>query len=140
QRSEANLSTIFNNADTGYILFDSRFKILSFNQLAQKFIKTEYHKPLVKDAYSKNYFSREQQIVLEKKLRKKAEGTILNYEANFFQPDGSVRWYYTRFFHVRNAENKVFGIIMALTDITERKVSELERDKITTDLIQHNKD
>src|SRR6186713_249946 len=50
QKSEANLRTIVNNTDTGYVLIDPDFKVIFFNQHAAKFVESELHKTLVEGA------------------------------------------------------------------------------------------
>src|ERR1700741_4394047 len=41
QQSETNLHTIFDNTDTIYILIDTDFRIVSYNQRARDFAKKE---------------------------------------------------------------------------------------------------
>src|SRR5581483_1658617 len=56
------------------------------------------------------------------------------------RPGGTIRWYDARWVGVGNEHNENIGFILAFDDITERKLSELERDRITADLVQRNKD
>lgn len=140
QRSEANLRTIFDHADTGYILFDTSLRIASFNQLAQKFSTEDLSRPLEEGAYCLDYFRADRRELLKSIIEDALRNKLTNYEINYPQSDGTDRWYYVRFLPVSNADHKNFGVIMALTDVTERKMSELQREKITNDLIQRNKD
>jgi len=45
-----------------------------------------------------------------------------------------------RWLNVKNSDNRSCGFILANKDITEAKIAALERERITNDLIQHNKD
>jgi signal transduction histidine kinase len=54
--------------------------------------------------------------------------------------DGSIRWYETRWVGVGDEKKENIGFILALKDITERKISDNERDKMTADLVQRYKD
>ncbi|HKO79029.1 MAG TPA: PAS domain-containing sensor histidine kinase, partial [Chitinophagaceae bacterium] len=50
----------------------------------------------------------------------------INYESSYPQKDGSINWYYVRMFPIRNNEGKVFGMMVAVSDITEKKLLEQE--------------
>jgi PAS domain S-box-containing protein len=140
QKSEANLRTIFDNADTSYILLDSDLKIVSFNHQAdEEFIK-QFSKPLVEGETFTQYElvdRKERAIEMFKKVLK---GDHIQYEDNFNQPDGTISWYSMRLSPVSDNKKKIIGVLIAITDITPRKIAELEREKITTDLVQRNKD
>jgi PAS domain S-box-containing protein len=140
KKSEANLRTIFDNTDTSYVLFNDAMQIVSFNGLAQKYSQQQNHKDLVINRPIKEYFSEERwPFILELLDKVKRDGSF-DYELNFKKADGSIRWHHVRWLVVKNSENKNFGFILSNKDITEAKLAALEREKITTDLIRHNKD
>ncbi|MEO6849560.1 MAG: PAS domain S-box protein, partial [Mucilaginibacter sp.] len=140
KKSEANLRTIFNNTDTAYILFSVELKIVSFNTLAQKYSEEQNHKKLKANHCIKDYFSAERWPAIQDILEKLRKGKTVNYELKIVKDDGSVRWHDVRWLNVKTSANKHSGFILANKDITEAKVAELERERITADLIQHNKD
>jgi PAS domain S-box-containing protein len=140
KKSEANLRTIFDNTDTSYVLFDDDLTIISFNGLAQKFSQEQNHRDLVVGHSIKEYFSPERwQFVLDLLEKVRSNGSF-DYELNYKKPDGGIKWHSVRWLIVKNAENKNWGFILTNKDITEAKLAALEREKITTDLIRHNKD
>ena len=138
-KSEANLHTIFDNADTGYIFIDTGLNILSFNKPAENFTNDDLHKHLKEGTYAIDYFPEERQAFMKRKMLDALNGTTMIHELKYTQPDGSNRWYFMRFYPVYNQE-KVIGVILSLNDVTERKMSEIHRQQITHDLIQRSKD
>jgi signal transduction histidine kinase len=54
--------------------------------------------------------------------------------------DGTIKWYDARWVGVADDNGQNIGFILAFNDITERKHAELERERITADLVQRNKD
>lgn len=139
EKSEANLHTIFDNSDTGYILMDNDLAIISFNKPAQKFSEEDLNKTLVTGTNAIEYFSKERQAFMRKKSLEAIAGKSINHEVKYPQNNGTSRWYFIRFYPVYNFEKKVFGVVLALNDVTERKISELYRQKITHELLQRNK-
>ena len=62
------------------------------------------------------------------------------YETSYELKDGSVKWYEVRWESVVSEQKENMGFVLAFKDITERKMSELERDLMTADLVQRNND
>jgi PAS domain S-box-containing protein len=139
RKSEANLQTIFDNGDTAYILIDTNLRIVSFNQPAKKFAGEELGCHLHEGKYSLDCFTAGRSANISNALQKALTGEAVNYEMKYPQPDNSDKWYYARYFPVLN-NGKIQGIILALTDITERKVIERETLALVDKLQSKNKD
>jgi signal transduction histidine kinase len=73
-------------------------------------------------------------------LQKVLKGETVNYETRDSQLSQWAKWYSIRHFPVINDEKKIFGIIMAVSDITERKQSESETSNLVDSLHSKNKD
>lgn len=140
KKSEANLRTIFDNTDAAYILFSADMRIVSFNAIAQRYSEEQNNQTLVVNTPIKNYFSAERWPFIQQLLGRVAADETVNYELSFTRPDGSVHWNDVRWLNVKNQDNENWGFILANNDITETKTAALERERITADLIQHNKD
>ena len=140
QQSEANLRSIFENTDTAYVLLDMNLCVLSFNQPAFKFSVSHLEKELSIGSYIVNYFSDTKQAVVRKSVKDARAGMDLSYEVSYPDHNGYEKWYYAHFHPVWSPEKNILGVIMSLRDITERKMSELQEKKITSELIQRNKD
>ncbi|MHB8207112.1 PAS domain-containing sensor histidine kinase [Mucilaginibacter sp.] len=140
KKSEANLRTIFDNTDSAYILFDTNLQILSFNLLAQKYSEQNNKKPLAIGRYINEYFSAERWLLILEILKKLAAGETVSYEMSSIDDDGTTNWHHIRWLNVKNNDNKNWGYILTNKDITETKTATLERERITNDLTQHNRD
>lgn len=139
-QSKANLKTIFDTTEIAYTLLDVNFKTVSFNIEAQNFSRKELHREGKEGDYLPDYFLVDRRDNIEAALKAVLQGKHVSYESNYPQPDGSLNWYQVKLYPIANSEDMVFGIMVAITNITERKNDELHRDNITAELIQRNKD
>ena len=136
QKSEANLHTIFDTTDTIYVLLDNNFQVMSFNQRAFEFFEKELHQPLRLYTNLINYFPEDRHQEVYKRIKTVMTGEHVNYESSYPQTDDSINWYYVRMFPIRNREGKIFGMMVAVSDITEKKLLEQE---ILTQKVQEQK-
>ncbi|HEV7782337.1 MAG TPA: PAS domain S-box protein [Chitinophagaceae bacterium] len=126
QKSEANLHTVFDTTDTIYVLLDMDFRIVSFNQRAADFTKNELHGRMMVNTPIADYFPGERRKDLRQRLKEVVDGDLVNYESSYVQPDGSMNWYYVRMFPVSGNTDNIFGLMIAVSDITEKKLLEQE--------------
>ena len=139
-KSEANLRTIFENTDTAYVLFSIDYVIISYNVLAQKYSQEQNGVMLEINRSVKDYFSAERWHFVAETLDRVTKGETVNYELSTVQSNGLVKWFEVRWLNVKDIDNQNRGFILANKEITEAKNAALERERITADLIQHNKD
>jgi PAS domain S-box-containing protein len=140
KKSEANLRTIFDNTDSAYILFDTNLQILSFNLLAQQYSEENNKKSLAIGRYINEYFSPERWPQIMEMLKKLSKGETISYELSIAGNNDVTKWHHIRWLNVKNNGNKNWGFILENKDITEIKTATLERERITNDLTQHNRD
>jgi len=125
QKSQANLLTILNNTNVSYVLMNAELKVVSFNQVAYDGFITFVNKELVEGSYIIDYFlDGEKENTLEK-CKRVLKGDEINYEKTYAFPNGTSIWYNTHLFPVKDNHNNVSGVIMALEDITSRKLAEM---------------
>ena len=124
QKSEANLQAILNTTDTAYALFDKDLRVLTFNQKAIEFVKSQYNHTPEKNDRLADYFPKQRYPEFSQFADGALKGNNINYEIDYPQPDGSVFWYYVRLFPITDENKQVLGMLMALYDITERKNTE----------------
>jgi PAS domain S-box-containing protein len=139
-QSETNLRSVFENTDLAIILFDNSLKIVSFNQNAQEFAINNYHRKLKIGNSASKYFPKEKKLIIDQINKCAIDQEIVTYETLFDLADGTKEWYDIRWVGVTNKKKEHAGIIMTLENITEKKIAEMERDKMTADLTQRNKD
>jgi signal transduction histidine kinase len=140
QRSEANLGSIFDNTNKGYVLLDTKMNVILFNKIANE---------LAIPSFGRHYRYGENMYDMIKDINQKEfkancnavlEGKQVKFELNYPGLNNSVCWFDTRMFPITIDDGRNIGICISAEDITERKNRELERERITFDLIHRNKD
>ncbi len=140
QKSEANLRTIFDNTNVSYVLSDSKFKVLSFNPAAVITYANEFKVKLKEGDSLLDYVGEEKKHRTRKRFEKALSGEKVSYELSFKQEDETTTWYNVNMFAVTDDSNKLLGLIISSENITHRKNIEFERNKMLSDIVQHNKD
>ena len=140
QQSEANLRTIFDNADTGYALLDSSFNIISFNRKTYYFSTIHLEGPIEVGKKAIDYFKPERKDIVRANLEKCLLGKTISYEVSYPGMNREETTWYNAGLNPVFSGGKVIGVIMSHKDITEKKKLELNEKKITADLLQRNKD
>jgi PAS domain S-box-containing protein len=125
-QSEANLRTIFDNTDTGYILLDKNLNIAAYNQIAYDSSKPQLGTHL---KTGENFIS-----ILPEKARQGANAVIqmvltgepTAHETEYIGNEGSITWYDVRMHCIKDKDQNILGICIASFDITARKMAEGE--------------
>lgn len=137
--SEANMKSVFDNTEIGYLLLDREYCVISFNQTMLDEYATLSGIKLKKGinflelilpervTYVKNIFEK---VVV-------SESTV-EYETYFL--GNGVPYYFTINIVPIKRHNVIIGFTLSAYDITIRKLMEMEREKITADLLQRNRD
>jgi PAS domain S-box-containing protein len=140
KKSEASLRTIFDNTRISYVLLDCEFKIVSCNQSAIGGFKTAFDLTLKQGNELVDYLPADRRVRVRASFGNALRGEKISYEACLPWLDGSAHWYQINIFPVLDGLKKVFGLIVTFEDITNRKNTELEKEKMTSDIIQRNQD
>jgi len=138
KKSEASLRTIFNNIDFSCILIDTDGNIVSFNELAQQFTRRNGDIVLAEGVSILDIVRKDRVPFISKVLDEVKKGKRINYQGNY-QHNGVDEWYDMTWFGIKNQDNEHLGYIFTNKNITEEKKSEIEREKITNDLLRRNK-
>jgi PAS domain S-box-containing protein len=139
-KSEANLKTIFENTDVAYVLCDAEHKIISFNSRANELCLEQFNKKLKAGGNTFSYFPKNKIPNVKQAIQRVLNSEMISYETSYNLIDGSIKWYEARWVNITNEKEENIGFMLAFKDITERKIADMERDKITADLVQRNKD
>ncbi len=139
-QSEANLRSVFENTDLIIVLFDNDLNIVSFNTNAKEKGRINFGRKLKVGASAYNYFPKERKTLIQQIVQRvhNCQETVC-YETSYFINE-SIIWYEVKWICVVNKDKESIGVILTLNDITEKKRTELERDRMTADLVQRNKD
>lgn len=138
-KSKADLRTILDNTEIGYILIDSNLNIASFNERAVSMTRYHFQKPLIEGSNALDYFSAERRTGIADIMKRALRGERIEYEISYPQPDGSFKWFNLLYTGITDINGNSLGLIMSITDINESKLAAMERDRITNDLIRRNK-
>jgi PAS domain S-box-containing protein len=126
QKSEANLHTIFDTTDTIYVLMDHDLRIISYNPRAFVFAKNELAHNIEISEYLLDYFPPEKQPLLLHYMKEVLTGKHINYEVSYPQANGLFNWYHVRMFPISRGDNNIYGLMLAVSDITQEKFLEQE--------------
>jgi PAS domain S-box-containing protein len=137
KKSEANLHTMFDNTDTSYVLLDRDFQIVSYNQRAIDFAHKELHHTMHSTDNFVDYFPLERRSALSIWMKRAIRGEQISYEIPYSLEDGSLTWYYVRMFQIANDQKEILGIMVAVSDITERKLTEQKLRQSVEQLTYH---
>ena len=136
QQSEANLHTLFNNTDTIYVLLDQQLKIISYNPRAIDFAGNELGHTIKTSDYFIDYFPKERQTELIYQMNTVLKGEKANYDVSYKRPNGDVYWYNVRMLPIIYSGNTVHGMMLAVSDITQKKQLE---DELLTQKVQEQR-
>ena len=136
QKSEANLHTIFDTTDTIYVLMDHDLRIISYNPRAFAFAKNELGHSMEISEYILDYFPPEKQPLLLFYMKEVLTGKHISYEISYPQADGLFNWYHVRMFPISKGDNNIYGLMLAVSDITEKKLLE---QKLVDQKVQEQK-
>lgn len=126
QQSEANLHTIFNNTDTIYVLLDQQLKIISYNPRAVDFAKNELGHSIKTSDFFIDYFNKERQLELKLYMNRVLKGEKVQYDVSYNQSSGQVHLYNVRMLPITIEGETVHGMMLAVSDITDKKQLENE--------------
>ena len=126
QKSEANLHTIFDTTDTIYVFMDHDLRIISYNPRALAFAQNELKHTIEPSEYLLDYFPPEKRPALLFYMKEALTGKRIQYEVSYPQTDGSSNWYYVRIFPISKGDDPIYGLMLAVSDITEKKLLEQE--------------
>lgn len=121
RKSEANLQTILDTTDVIYVLLDRSFRIISYNQRFYDFSVKELNKVPHDNDYLPGYFETTRQPVLLESMERALHGRHSNYETTYLKSRDNPHWYHKRVFPISNDKGEVLGLMLAISDITEKK-------------------
>jgi len=139
-QSVANLRTIFENTDVAYVLCNSQNKIVSFNSKASALCMEQFNKKLKTGGHAFGYFPKNRIPNLKNAIKRVFNNEAVSYETSYALAGETPKWYEVRWVGVADENKQNIGFILAFKDITERKMAEMERDRMTSDLVQRYKD
>jgi len=124
QKTEANLQTILNTTDTAYALLDRNLDVLEYNDKALAFVKNEFHFEPGSGGKLFDHLPENRRSQFFEYIDAVLKGKTISYEVSYPQHEEMNIWYYVRMFPIATKGNEILGLVLAITDITERKDAE----------------
>jgi len=139
-KSEANLRSVFENTDLNIVLLDTDLMVVSYNSNAFRESVKVFGKKLDIGKSAFNYFVKERWPLITGIVQKVKNGETVDYEAVYDIKRGGKEWYEVRWTGIFNELKENLGIVLTMKNITEKKNADLEREKMTADLLKRNQD
>ncbi len=139
-QSEANLETIFKNTEIAYVLCNVKNQVVSFNSKASELCLEQFGKKLKAGTNAFGYFPKDKIPNVKEAIRRVLNNERVSYETSYQLMDGSAKWYEVTWAGIANEKKENIGFILAFKDVTTRKMTEIERETMTADLVQRYKD
>ncbi len=139
-KSEANLRTILDNIEISYILLDRELKIVSFNNYAAREFMETLGKPLKEGDFIGDFLLDTPREATLEMYRRVINGQYLQNEGSYLKNDGTIGWHSRKLSPVKDSNKAIVGMVVSMRDSTSSKLAELEREKMTTDIVERNKD
>src|ERR1700743_1791634 len=134
------MRSVFENTDLYIILLDNNLKIVSYNSNAHRQSLRVFGKALVTGSSAFSYFPKDRWPVVRNIIDRVKNGETIDYETIYDLAEGGKNWFDVRWTGVFNEKKENLGLILTLKNITEKKNADLEREKMTNDLVRRNQD
>lgn len=139
-KSEANLRSVFENTDLSIVLFNTDLEIVSFNSNANAQSVKTFGKKINAGDSAFDYFPKHRWPLIKTIVKEVKNKEVVNYETMYNSKANGKDWFDAKWLGIENEQEEVVGIVLTVKNITENKIAELEREKITADLLRRNKD
>ena len=140
-KSESNLRAIFENSIEGFLLMDKDHTVLEINSAMENIIMKIENIHLQKNKNILIDIPKENQKIFLERFQAVENGEKFIYENAFTLSDDKKIWIETKLYPIINLEQSIIGVCIAMTDISERKKSELDilqAKKFYENLIDHS--
>ncbi|MES1220156.1 MAG: ATP-binding protein, partial [Bacteroidota bacterium] len=128
-KTEAKLRTVFDATDTAYLLLESDLSILLFNHRAADYVRKVYYWNLKTGDNIHDFLTPDRKVLFAERVQRAVKGEQITFETRYDLENKSSLWYHIRLFPIPNDDKDIFGLVLACTDITERKLLENQLEK-----------
>src|SRR5690606_12136002 len=128
-RTEAKLRTVFEVTDTAYMLLEADLSILLFNHRAADYVRQVFYWDLKAGDNIHDFLTADRKVLFADRVQRAVKGEQITFETKYDLEDKSSLWYHISLFPISNDDKDIFGLVLACTDITERKLLEIQLEK-----------
>ncbi len=123
QNSIADLRAIFDNTDVGFVFLNTEFKVLAYNYISSNLAATIFGATLKSDTNLKELLLPDRIEDFNIFATAVMAGKAITHEAGYPNTDGTMMWFTINGKPIMDKE-KVIGMCIAISNITERKQAE----------------
>jgi signal transduction histidine kinase len=123
QRNIADLRTIFDNTEVGFVFLNPDLKVLAYNQISNIWAATIFGHELQADAKFTDLLLPDRLADFSIFATELMSGKSITHEASYPKNDGSPMWFTINGKPVME-KDMLLGICIAITNITDRKLAE----------------
>lgn len=127
--TRARLLTVFDATDTAYLLLESDLSILLFNHQATDYVRTVFNWNLKTGDNVHDFLTADRQVLFTDRVQRAVKGEQISFETKYDLKNETSLWYHIRLFPIPKDDKDIFGLVLACTDITERKLLEIQLEK-----------
>ena len=129
RKSEANLRTIFENTDVGFLFLSQTYAVLAYNKTSIEWAASVFGIQIDGHANFRELLLPQSRAGFDAFAGGILAGRSITYETSYPKPDGSLMWFTVSGKPVMD-DTHVTGICIAITDITARRESEDKMSKM----------
>lgn len=124
QQSEQEMSLLINNTEEGFVLLDMDFKIVSFNNQTKKWYSKFRGLEIKKGESILNYALQEDSSKLQTTLERVIKGEYEQKEITIPTINNNYKSFKFKYSPARDSDEKIIGVFLTATDITDKKFAE----------------
>ncbi len=138
--SEANLKTLLNNNRISFILFDTNRNAVYYNLKSIELFSKIYKSETNAEVTIKKFFKSDVSAQFLNCFNEALSGTTCTYENEQKTNNGEILYLQSDLHPVKTENGEITGVVLALTDITDLKISQinLEENKARLKIIYNN--
>ena len=121
QKSKVNLGAILETSNTCYALLDKELNIVTFNQRALQFVNLQFGAFPNPGDSPFDFLPKDRISVFNGYANEVLKGENISNEVSYLQPDGTRLFYNVNMSPIRDNQNEIVGIMLAISDITDIK-------------------
>ncbi|MDB5127672.1 PAS domain-containing sensor histidine kinase [Mucilaginibacter sp.] len=138
EESEKRYRQIVETSQEGIWQIDENNKTVFVNKRFCEIFGYSFNEMIDKTVF--DLLDEEEKIIIKEKIKRRKRGISENFELAYISKSGKRIWANVSASPIMGDKGKDLGGLAMFTDITERKNSEIEKEKMTADLIQRNQD
>jgi len=137
-KSKANLKAMFESSPQIYVLIDTQFRILSFNNHALQYYKKLYNKEIKQFKSILEFINPNRIESFKANFKESLAGNTVKLEREYNYDNYRQLWFELTYLPVYDTKKRIFAVAYSRLDITERKRSEEELKRSAKELKELN--